>query len=258
MHTIYIHQLKKWSSNGKKTSNIQINYIIISFRRCKHLAYRCFECSCWGYLGRKVQWSSHPSCVVRRIQQKYPETEGQYLDFRAALSWTWTGMQPQLQQLEDGGMQQTGWQEQGSFWAPPGKAGVLESRPRRVERSALGHNLDKIFNRKYMSSCFVTFVFHIYIINWLGYIPCVACDFIGFTVYPPFFAFGKWMLYFRVPAVVFAWVRFEFSLKWSAARYCLKEVKDCNDESILPLLLRHAKSMVGWYLTVCKKRNCNW
>ncbi|XP_063051873.1 P2X purinoceptor 7-like [Engraulis encrasicolus] len=53
-------------------------------RRCRHLAYRCFVSWCWGWLGRKVRVVI-PACVVRRIRQEFPDTEGQYVGFRAAL-----------------------------------------------------------------------------------------------------------------------------------------------------------------------------
>lgn len=56
----------------------------LSSRRCRHLAYRCFVSWCWGWLGRKVRVVI-PACVVRRIRQEFPDTEGQYVGFRAAL-----------------------------------------------------------------------------------------------------------------------------------------------------------------------------
>ncbi|KAG9264051.1 P2X purinoceptor 7-like, partial [Astyanax mexicanus] len=53
-------------------------------RRCRHLAYRSFVSWCWGYLGRKVRVVV-PACVVLRIRREFPDTEGQYVGFRAAL-----------------------------------------------------------------------------------------------------------------------------------------------------------------------------
>ncbi|CAM4568707.1 unnamed protein product [Leuciscus chuanchicus] len=52
--------------------------------RYRYLAHRSFVSWCWGYLGRKIRVVL-PSCVVLRIQQEFPDPDGQFVGFRPPL-----------------------------------------------------------------------------------------------------------------------------------------------------------------------------
>ncbi|XP_056094659.1 uncharacterized protein LOC130073218 [Rhinichthys klamathensis goyatoka] len=52
--------------------------------RYRSLAQRSFVSWCWGFLGRKIRVVL-PSCVVLRIQQEFPDPDGQFVGFRPPL-----------------------------------------------------------------------------------------------------------------------------------------------------------------------------
>ncbi|KAG1934666.1 uncharacterized protein LOC120465289 [Pimephales promelas] len=52
--------------------------------RYRSVAQRSFVSWCWGYLGRKIRVVL-PSCVVLRIQQEFPDQDGQFVGFRPPL-----------------------------------------------------------------------------------------------------------------------------------------------------------------------------
>ena len=147
-------------------------------------------------------------------------------------------MQPQLLSVEDGRMLRTGHQEQGFFGAPPCKAGGWGLSLQTPQQSGCGRSLEENVQCKYVHN--VSSILNSFIclsrmainILCLSYLQCVGDDFTGFTVCPPFFAFGKCKLYLSFPEVDLAWVRPAFSLKCIAARYSLKNKIGCNDKSL--------------------------
>ncbi|XP_067249069.1 probable inactive protein kinase DDB_G0270444 [Chanodichthys erythropterus] len=52
--------------------------------RYRYLAHRSFVSWCWGYLARNIRVVL-PSCVVLRIQQEFPDADGQFVGFRPPL-----------------------------------------------------------------------------------------------------------------------------------------------------------------------------
>lgn len=54
------------------------------YRRYRYLAHRSFVSWCWGYLARNIRVVL-PSCVVLRIQQEFPDADGQFVGFRPPL-----------------------------------------------------------------------------------------------------------------------------------------------------------------------------
>ncbi|KAI7810814.1 putative P2X purinoceptor 7-like [Triplophysa rosa] len=52
--------------------------------RYRFLAHQSFVSWCWGFLGREVRVVL-PSCAVLRIQQEFPDPDGQFVGFRPPL-----------------------------------------------------------------------------------------------------------------------------------------------------------------------------